>query len=65
MRARAARGFSRRFQSPTPNYSSPPRTWFCMQAAQSWQVHYTGDGRPYYHDPTTGSTQWDAPAGYA
>lgn len=41
----------------------------CAAQAQapvsSWQVHYTGEGRPYYHNPVTGSTQWEAPLGFA
>lgn len=36
-----------------------------MQVANSWQVHYTAEGRPYYHDPSTGVTQWEVPAGTA
>ena len=32
---------------------------------QNWQVHYTGEGRAYYHNAITGTTQWEAPAGLA
>lgn len=27
-----------------------------------WQVLYTNDGRPYYHNRLTGHTQWETPA---
>mmetsp|Transcript_36058 Transcript_36058/g.94982 ORF Transcript_36058/g.94982 Transcript_36058/m.94982 type:complete len:667 (-) Transcript_36058:208-2208(-) len=30
-------------------------------AAQSWDVHTAPDGRQYYHNPVTNTTQWDAP----
>ncbi|KAG1676323.1 hypothetical protein FOA52_001118 [Chlamydomonas sp. UWO 241] len=30
-----------------------------------WQVHYTDAGQPYYHNASTGSTQWEAPVGFA
>lgn len=28
------------------------------------QVHYTNEGRAYYHNAATGVTQWDPPSGY-
>lgn len=31
----------------------------------AWQVHYTAEGRAYYHNAATGITQWEAPAGMA
>ena len=31
----------------------------------AWQTHYAPDGRPYYHNASTGATQWEAPAGTA
>ena len=43
----------------------------CLQAPSlppsdaSWQVHYTGEGRAYYHNALTGTTQWEPPTGYA
>lgn len=30
--------------------------------AGGWQTHYTAEGRPYYFNPSTNVTQWDAPA---
>jgi hypothetical protein len=29
--------------------------------AQQWQTHYVPEGRPYYFNPGTGQTTWDAP----
>lgn len=34
-------------------------------APSEWQVHYTADGRAYYHNAATGVTQWEPPAGFA
>ena len=51
-----------------------PERWLrCLQAAApqgvstsgAWQVLYTPDGKAYYHNPSTGSTQWEAPPGLA
>ncbi|KAL4423786.1 hypothetical protein ABPG75_001087 [Micractinium tetrahymenae] len=32
------------------------------QSGSPWQVHYTAEGRPYFFNPQTGVTQWNAPA---
>ncbi|PSC70595.1 pleckstrin homology domain-containing 1-like [Micractinium conductrix] len=32
------------------------------QSSSPWQVHYTADGKPYFYNPQTGVTQWNAPA---
>ncbi|CAG9462053.1 unnamed protein product [Pedinophyceae sp. YPF-701] len=29
--------------------------------AVGWQTSYTPEGQPYYHNPVTGQTQWEAP----
>lgn len=45
----------------------------CLQApayaasaqATTWQVHHTPEGRPYYYNTASGSTQWEMPPGFA
>ena len=32
-----------------------------LQGGGSWQVHYTDEGRAYYHNSLTGQTQWEVP----
>ena len=32
-----------------------------VQGPGSWQVHYTDEGRAYYHNSITGQTQWEVP----
>lgn len=31
----------------------------------TWQVHHTAEGRPYYYNVSTGTTQWERPVGLA
>lgn len=65
-------------QQPGPGYGQQPGDGYgganlmdavtAPQAAQQgqsgnpWQVHYTAEGRPYFFNPHTGVTQWNAPA---
>ncbi|KAG2486518.1 hypothetical protein HYH03_014820 [Edaphochlamys debaryana] len=55
-------------QPAYPTYfQQPPAQQAPQQQAPAggWQVHYTGEGRPYYFNPATGVTQWEPPAGFA
>jgi hypothetical protein len=33
-------------------------------SAGPWQVLQTPEGRPYYYNPTSNTTQWEPPPGY-
>jgi hypothetical protein len=47
-------------QAPEVAAAPPPPA---PTAVGGWQVLYAPEGRPYYHNPGTGVTQWDPPAG--
>ncbi|WIA22447.1 hypothetical protein OEZ85_004745 [Tetradesmus obliquus] len=42
-----------------PAAAAPP----APAGPSSWQVHHTAEGRPYYYNTATGTTQWEAPPG--
>lgn len=45
--------------------TQPPAQAEPAYGGDAWQVHYTAEGRAYYHNAATGITQWEAPAGMA
>ncbi|DBB06623.1 hypothetical protein WJX77_002547 [Trebouxia sp. C0004] len=46
-------------QQPTVSYEAAAPV---ANDAGIWQTHYTAAGTPYYFNPSTNVTQWDAPA---
>jgi WW domain len=42
--------------APQQQQQPPP-----AQQQPQWQMHYTQEGQPYWVDPATGQSTWDAP----
>ncbi|GIL49336.1 hypothetical protein Vafri_5718 [Volvox africanus] len=54
------------FQQPTMPAQQPQAQQVVPQQqvalpSGNWQVHFTAEGRPYYYNGSTGTTQWDVP----
>lgn len=54
--------YGRSYQQP-PAYEQPPPV--PQQQQLAWQPLYTPEGQQYWHNPSTGITQWETPSGMA
>ena len=60
-KATAAQGLSNPYHAPT-GAQDPYRVSGDGRSTEEWATHQAPNGKPFYHNLITGTTQWEKPA---